>query len=102
MENSIRIHVPVEKIRAFCLKWGVKEFSLFGSVLTDHFDADSDVDVMLEFLPDHGFTFENTPVIEDELREMFNRAIDVVEKKLIRNPFRRASILASHLVVYAA
>lgn len=91
-----------QAIDAFCRRFGVKEFSLFGSILRDDFGPNSDIDVMLEFLPGHGFTFENTPEIYDELRRIFSRDVDVVEKGRIRNPFRRHAIMSSHKVLYAA
>ena len=96
------IPIPLERIQAFCQRWGVREFSLFGSALRDDFRPESDVDVMLDFLPNHGFTFENTPQVLDELKDIFGREVDVVEKSRIRNPFRRRSILATHRVIYAA
>jgi len=91
-----------QAIEAFCRRFGVKEFSLFGSILRNDFGPESDVDVMLEFLPGHGFTFENTPEVLDDLRRIFGREVDVVEKSRIRNPFRRHAILSSHKVLYAA
>ncbi len=91
-----------EEVASFCRRFGVKEFSLFGSVLRDDFRPDSDVDIMLEFLPGHGFTFENTPEIFDELKGIFGREVDVVEKCRIRNRFRRHAIMSSHKVFYAA
>lgn len=97
-----RIDLPLAKIEAFCVKYGVDEFSLFGSVLRDDFGPDSDVDVMLKFRTGHGFTFENTPDIQDELRAMFGRSVDVIEKGRIRNPFRQRAIMSSYRVVYAA
>lgn len=94
--------IPVEAVTAFCRRFGVREFSLFGSILRNDFGPNSDIDVMLEFLPGHGFTFENTPEIYDELRRIFGREVDVVEKGRIRNPFRRHAIMSSHMVLYAA
>lgn len=102
MEAQPKIDLPLEKIRAFCEKYGVEEFSLFGSVLRDSFRPDSDVDVMLKFAIGHGFTFENTPDMHDELEAMFGRPVDVIEKGHIRNPFRRHAIMSSYRVVYAA
>jgi len=102
MAEIPKIPLPMDRIETFCRKWGVKEFALFGSVLRDDFRPDSDVDVLLEFLPGFGFTFENTPVILDELESIFGRTVDVVEKSRIRNRFRKASILSSHRVRYAA
>lgn len=102
MPEIENIPIPMERIEAFCRRWGVKEFALFGSVLRDDFRPDSDVDVLVEFQPGSGFTFENTPVILDELESILGRTVDVVEKGRIRNRFREASILSSHRVLYAA
>jgi predicted nucleotidyltransferase len=102
MADNVQIDVPQNRIKAFCLRFGVEEFSLFGSVLRDDFGPDSDIDVMLKFLPGYGFTFENTPDIQDELERIFNRTVDVIEKGRVRNPLRRQSIMSSYRVVYAA
>ena len=100
--GQIRIALPIDQIGAFCRRHGVRELSLFGSVLREDFRPDSDVDVMLEFHPGHGFTFENTPAIIAALRTIFGREIDVVEKGRIRNRFRNDAIMGSRRVVYAA
>jgi uncharacterized protein len=101
-QRSLPITLPMDEIRAFCDKFGVEEFSLFGSVLRSDFRPDSDIDVMLKFLPGHGFTFENTPEIYDALKAIFGREVDVIEKDRIRNPFRRHAILSSYRVIHAA
>lgn len=97
-----KIAIPTPMIQAFCRKHGVVELCLFGSVLRDDFRPDSDVDVMLKFAPGRGFTFENTPEIQSELEAIFGRAVDVIEKGRIRNPFRRHQIMSNYRVVYAA
>src|SRR5689334_23163596 len=102
MPGEPRIPIPLDAIRSFCEKYGVAEFALFGSVLRDDFAVDSDVDVMLSFRPGHGFTFENTPDIQDDLRRIFGREVDVIEKGRIRNPLRRQSIMSNYRVVHAA
>ncbi|HTV48631.1 MAG TPA: nucleotidyltransferase domain-containing protein [Phycisphaerae bacterium] len=92
-----------EQIAAFCRKWGLSELSLFGSVLRDDFGADSDVDVLVQFQPGHTMTFENYLEMQDELSAMFGgRKIDLVEKRLIKNPFRRFEILTTRKVVYGS
>lgn len=102
MECSLPISVPADKVAQFCRRHGVRKLSLFGSILRDDFGPDSDVDVLVEFEPGRGFTFENTPEILDELQKLFGRAVDVVEMDRIRNRFRREAILSSHRVLYAA
>ncbi len=89
-------------LEEFCVRYGVREFSLFGSVLRDDFDENSNVDVMLEFKPGAGFTFDNTPDIIDDLTEMFGRRVDVIEGCCIRNPYRREAIMNARRVIYAA
>ena len=92
----------MQRIEAFCHKYAIEEFCLFGSVLREDFGPESDVDVMLKFKHGHGFTFENTPDIQDELESIFGRPVDVIEKGRIRNPFRQHTIMNSYKVVYAA
>ena len=51
--DNLPIKIDEKKIAAFCQARGVRRLSLFGSVLRDDFDPDhSDVDVLVEFLPD--------------------------------------------------
>ncbi|MCY2924352.1 MAG: nucleotidyltransferase family protein [Planctomycetota bacterium] len=87
---------------SFCLKWKIREFSLFGSVLRDDFRPDSDVDVLVEFQPDHGWSLYDVVDMEDELQILFGRRVDLVMKGGLRNPIRRHEILRTRQVVYAA
>lgn len=102
MSNFTSHLVPLKQIEEFCHKYGVAELSLFGSILRSDFGPESDVDVMLAFHPGYGFTFENTPDIQDDLERIFGRSVDVIEKGRIRNPIRRQNIMNSYRVVYAA
>ncbi|MDP2853781.1 MAG: nucleotidyltransferase family protein [Smithellaceae bacterium] len=97
-----RIDIPMEKIRAFCVKWKVVEFSLFGSVLRDDFRSDSDVDVLLSFEANSAWSLYDLVDMKDELKTIFGREVDLVEKEAIRNPYRRRSMLAEQEVLYAA
>jgi predicted nucleotidyltransferase len=97
-----KINIPQDKIENFCRRWKIKEFALFGSVLRDDFGPDSDIDVLVSFEPDGGITFENRVEMLEELGAIFGREVDLVEKKGIRNPFRRHEILTTREVVYAA
>lgn len=102
MKIKSRIEIPVHKIEAFCRKWKIKEFALFGSVLREDFRPDSDIDVLVSFAPDGGLTFDNRVEMLEELAKIFGREVDIVEKETIRNPFRRHNILTTREVVYAA
>ncbi len=96
--------VPIDRKRltAFCRKWRILEFSLFGSVLRDDFRPDSDIDVLVSFEPDAPWSLLDIITMKEELEGIFGREVDLVEKKALRNPFRRRSILNSYEVIYAA
>ena len=92
--------LSMDRIEAFCHKYSVREFALFGSILRDDFGPDSDVDLRLEFSSGRGLTFENTPDIQDDLESIFGRPVDVIEKGTIHNPLpapRDPVELPSHL-----
>ena len=97
-----RIDIPTEDIKAFCRKWDVHEFSLFGSVLSDEFRPDSDVDVLVSLADDSLLSTFDLVDMVDELKALFGRDVDMVEKEALRNPFRRHSILNNREVLYAA
>jgi uncharacterized protein len=102
MTSSPRVPVPVHAIADFCRRWKIVEFSLFGSVLRDDFGPDSDVDVLVTFAPDAGWSYWDFPEMQDELEAMFGRRVDLVERKSLRNPFRKHAILTTRQVKYAA
>ncbi len=94
----------MDAIEAFCKKWRVKEFALFGSILRSDFRPDSDVDVMVVFDPAAHPTFIDLAGMEDELEELFGRDVDVVTRKGIErsiNWYRRKAILDHAEVIYA-
>ena len=91
-----------EDVEAFCKKWKINEFSLFGSALRADFRPDSDVDVLINLAPGQTMTLESYMDMRDELSVLFGgREIDLVEKPLVKNPYRRQHILANREVVYA-
>lgn len=47
-----QIAIPEANIRQFCIQNQIKKLALFGSVLRDDFRADSDIDIIVEFMPD--------------------------------------------------
>jgi len=89
-------------IRDFCVKWRVRELALFGSVLGNAFRPDSDVDVLVSFLPDSGISLLDMAVMVEELSDAFGRKVDLVEKEGLVNPFLRRAILPDRKIIYAA
>jgi len=95
------IEVSKDQIEAFCRKWGVREFSFFGSILREDFGPHSDIDILVELDPARKIDVWDWMDMLEELRTMFGRNVDLVEKDAIRNPFRRRRILSHYEVVYA-
>jgi len=90
------------KIAAFCQKWKVTEFSIFGSALRDDFGPESDVDVLVSFAEEAHWSLDDWVDMIEELKVIFGRDVDLVSKRALRNPFRRHEILTTREVVYVA
>ena len=99
---SARIDIPKDKIVAFCRRNHIRRLAFFGSVLRDDFTPESDVDVLVVFQDDAERDFFDHMKAEEELKQIFGRDVDLVEKGAIRNPFRRHHILSNCEVIYAA
>jgi predicted nucleotidyltransferase len=98
----VKIKFSNQQLGSFCRKWKIRELALFGSVIRNDFRPDSDVDVLVSFLPDEHWTTFEWLDMQAELAAMFGRKVDLVEKETLRNPFRRSAILSDNEVIYAA
>ena len=95
------IAVPRARIEEFCRRWKIVEFSLFGSALREDFRSDSDVDVLVSFGEGADWDLFDWVSMIEELKSIFGREVDLVEKTSLRNPFRRHYILNNQKVIYA-
>ena len=69
-KQTVTCHgIPFDRdvVEKFCLKNGIRKLSLFGSVLRDDFGHDSDIDVLVEFMPDARVGFFELFDMEEEL-----------------------------------
>ena len=99
------LNVPQEKIADFCRYWKITEFALFGSAIRDDFSPASDIDVLVNFAPDAQWSLMDHVDMQDELKVIFGRNVDLVSRRGIersRNHIRRKEILESAEVIYAA
>ncbi len=97
------IALPMEKIAEFCHKWQITELALFGSILRDDFNPDSDIDVLLTFAPTAQRGLTETLQMRDELQAIFERKVDLIVKAAIersQNWLRRKNILESAQIIY--
>ena len=96
-------HIAIDHaaINAFCERHHVARLAVFGSVLRDDFDAESDVDVLVEFQPGHvpGLNFVS---MERELSGLLQgRRVDLVTPKFL-NVRIREQVLREAEPLYVA
>ena len=84
-----------------CRREYIRRLSFFGSVLRDDFGPESDVDVLVEFEPEHVPGFLRLAQIEAELSQLLGgRQVDVVTPKFLNRRIRQRVLEAAE-VAYA-
>lgn len=74
---SARIPIPRDQVAAFCQRNHVRRLALFGSVLRDDFTEDSDIDILVEFEPNHPVGFIGLAGMEIELSRILGRHAEI-------------------------
>src|SRR4051794_30277768 len=100
---AARIHIDLDAIAAFCERWHIVDFALFGSVLRDDFRPESDVDVLVVYAPGTQWYLQQMQQMQDDLKALFGRPVDLVEGRLVeesKNYIRRKHILRSAKTIY--
>lgn len=86
---------PEQRIRIadICRRYGVRRMQLFGSAAVGEEQPDSDVDLLIEFIPGQHPTGFALVDMQDELSATFGgRAIDLAFSSVLNNPYRRQAI----------
>lgn len=99
------LEIYKDKLSNFCRRWKITELALFGSVTRDDFRPDSDIDVLVTFPPDVRWTLWDHVDMQDELKSILGRKVDLVTRRAVErshNSIRRKAILDSAEVIYAA
>jgi len=87
---SRNLVVPQKQVADFCRRNHICSLSLFGSVLSEDFGADSDVDVLVEFEPGHPVGLIRLAGMEIELSRILGRRIDMRTPADLSRYFRQA------------
>ena len=98
---DLPIQMDQARIAAFCRSHHILRLALFGSVLSDRFGPDSDVDVLVEFDPERLPTLFEVVAMERELSAIMGRRADMRTPKDLSRYFRD-EVLRTALVQYAA
>jgi uncharacterized protein len=95
----------LDEVRALCEKYRVKRLTLFGSAVKGTFDPEkSDLDFVVEFEWDPDPLERGRLWLDlwDELKDLFERNVDLLVASTIKNPYIAESISRDHLDLYAA
>jgi uncharacterized protein len=98
---ELPIQFDKEQLRAFCQKHHLTKLALFGSVLTDRFGPDSDVDVLVEFDAAHIPGLISLSAMERELSAILGRKADMRTPNDLSR-FFRDQVLREAVIQYAA
>lgn len=100
------IELNIRQIFDLCRKHKVKQLFAFGSILTDRFSDDSDVDLLVDFEsydPNDAWGFDYVSNYFDflhSLESLFKRKVDLIEDGNQLNPLFRASINSKMKLIY--
>lgn len=89
------IELNLQRIIDLCKKHKVKSLAVFGSILTDRFNDNSDVDLLVDFEPfDHEKEdyVRNYFDLRDAFEALFSRKVDLIEYGSNLNPLFKASV----------
>jgi predicted nucleotidyltransferase len=93
--------VDEARLAALCRRYKVRELSLFGSAARGEMRSDSDIDLLVEFLPNAEVGLLEHAGLMLDLAQLLGRKVDLVSKKALK-PLIRDAVLADARLVYAA
>lgn len=99
--HLVEINMP--KIIELCKKYRVTFLAVFGSILTNRFNDNSDIDLVVDFnTTDHEKWdyVSNYFDFRDSLETLFGRKVDLIELKGIRNPLFRNAVEKQQQIIY--
>jgi predicted nucleotidyltransferase len=97
-EQGANLVIPYPQIRAFCERDHIRRLALFGSVLRRDFRPDSDVDMLVEFEPEHVPGFFRFVEMQGELSDLFVRRVDLNTPLSLSRHFRQKALQTARVV----
>ena len=97
--NTLSVHS--NEVRQLCESNKVKSLFAFGSVNTERFNADSDIDFVVDIEDNDPLSYSDKYFdLKLQLEQLFKRKIVLLEQKTIRNPYLKARIDQTKVRVY--
>lgn len=97
------IELNITKILELCRKYKVKTLAVFGSILTDKFNDQSDVDLLVNFDTANHEEWDyvsNYFDFRDALERLFKRKVDLIEEGGLRNKYFIANVNRTKKIIY--
>ncbi len=94
---ALPVAIPREAIEAFCVRHHIRKLSLFGSILTERFGDDSDIDMLVEFEPGQVPGYFGLVGMEMELSETIGRKVDLRTAGELSRRFRDQVVASAAL-----
>jgi len=93
----------IQKIIDLCKKHKVHKLFVSGSVLTNRFSENSDVDLVVDFnKTEVGDYFDNFFDFKYALENLFGRKVDLLEEQTIKNPYLKKNADATKTLILTA
>jgi len=102
--SFLSIDILRARISEVCENRSVARVEVFGSVARGDARADSDVDLLVEFIPGANAGLFEMGALKEDLEEKLGRRVDLLSRRAVeqsRNPYRRRAILANPVTLYA-
>ncbi|MCX6271494.1 MAG: nucleotidyltransferase domain-containing protein [Bacteroidetes bacterium] len=91
----------MDKIISLCLSHNVKTLFAFGSVCTERFNENSDIDLLISFKPmDYGDYADTYFELADKFEDLFQRPVDLITDKSLSNPYFIESVDQTKRMLY--
>jgi len=101
MTVTTAVYFPEPEIAAICRRYRVRELSVFGSAARGEMRPDSDIDLLVDFLPDARPGLLGLSAMMREFSGLLGRRVDLAVKPALK-PLVRTNVLADSQVIYAA
>ena len=91
----------IDKIKSYCEQYDVERLFLFGSITSENFTNNSDVDILIKFknIPSEKYA-DNYFILHDLFEKVFNRKVDLITEKSLSNPYFIKRLNQTKVLIY--
>ena len=91
----------IDQIYELCNKYNVETLFAFGSVLTDQFNEESDIDFVVDIASEDPLIYsDNYFGLKFQLESIFKRKVDLLEQKALHNQYLKQQIDKTKVLLY--